>query len=328
MDGILRWAVFVPIFCVALTGAAMNGWYGSTLGQGVAAAAILASGFVSLDVTKWFLAVLAQSAWREGRVAASVAAVVLLVVLMGVSLTAAIGFSVQNRGDANAARVTTQFDQADARRTIDGLQAALDEMRTSRRFASSDGCANATVARSISFCAEYDRVRNALADTRARLVDRPAVGAQDPMLKLLGTWEAFGDQALALILVSLFFALAFELTGSLGWWIVGARRDTSVDTRMNAAEMTEAGVANLPGIRDLILFRQECLKRSYFSSGIPADDLYAVYRRWAEGRGTYAVPQVAFNMMMDKVIRHTPGPNGGHFKGWSIVHSPAVKRVA
>lgn len=305
---------------VAIAGAAMNGQYASTLGTTERAALILVAAFVALDVVKWQLPGWAAAARRERRSLSACVAVLCLIGCMLVSLTSSVSFSVQNRGDVAAQRAQSAFNQGDAEETVRRLQATLEEMQTSSRWASSDGCANATVERSISFCARYDEARRALAEARAQTRERPAVGVSDPMVKIVATWEAFADQGWALIVIGLFFGLVIELVSSLGFFLLGPRpQPESADTRLDAVETVATGVAHLPGMADIIQFSRECLVRARFARPVSMHDAYDAYRAWARAQGRHAVSRVAFDGLLPRVLRHRPGPGGGTLPGWRLV---------
>jgi hypothetical protein len=159
--------------------AAMNWQYGFNLGKTPFDSHILGAASIAADCLKALLPFFIFAAWRHRNWSQAIGGTALWVVCILFALTSAIGFASLNRSDTTATRAMQAENYVDLRtqlervsdqqkwleqhRSVGMVEAEIEAAHQNYRWASSEGCTNATVTLSREFCEGYHKLQAELA---------------------------------------------------------------------------------------------------------------------------------------------------------------------
>lgn len=190
---------------------------GAASAPGLAGIALGAAG-AAVACGSWFLLPEAKQLAQEGsKLAAKVVSLGWLMCTLFV-LWNAVGFTAFHRTEkvGNASQKIAAYDRADAQ--LQSASADLEEQRKNKRWASTNGCTNATVAESVTFCNQVASTKSNISTAQYVLKEgRP--GTSDPQGEIISF--ALGNIGPALVgkLTPLIWALTQELAMSLFFYI-------------------------------------------------------------------------------------------------------------
>lgn len=234
-----------------LVSAAMNWRYGYSLGEtefdkqlfGMASAA--ADGLKAL-IPFFLFAALRTKQWPQ-----AFAAGLLWVVCITYSFSSALGFSALNRADTRGERAAQELVVSDLRAELDKsrermswipqhrpaatVSSDMEGMKAGRRWAATNGCADATSSASIAFCQQYhqlgaelaaaqeaEKLQGRIDEIRSKL-DVKQTGASlagaDPQVALIALLLGQSKDIVQTAL-SVMVAILVELGSSLGFFVV------------------------------------------------------------------------------------------------------------
>jgi hypothetical protein len=159
-----------------------NWLYLSSFGRTELAVVLLSAASIAIDVLKALAPFWLSEAWRAGRLGRGIAALVVLVLCVGVSMASALGFLAETRAASVGGReavterylsakghledLQTQLAPLAKARAAGVVEAAIAAGRHDARWASSKGCTNDTVKASRAFCAQQELLRLELKASR------------------------------------------------------------------------------------------------------------------------------------------------------------------
>ena len=234
--------------------AAMNWRFGYQLGKEEFDGVLYGSASVAADCLKALAPFFIVAAMKNRMWVQAAASGMVLMVVVVYSLTSALGHAALNRGDTSGKRATEvqayQDLRADLKRAKEQLawvpahrpaatvQAELSALETQRRWRSTKGCTNATVAPSRRFCEDHAKLGAELAsaneaakleariaETQARLgkLDGVTHSAADPqavvLAKLAGIFLPGVKVEDVQTALTIFIALLLEVGSGLGMYI-------------------------------------------------------------------------------------------------------------
>jgi hypothetical protein len=269
--GVLAALVFIA------ASAAMNWTFLSGHGKTPLEAHIFGAVSVAADVLKALLPFYIASAWVNRRLLHAGLGSAMFVLLLAFALFSALGFAAGNRGavtgsqealNARHAAVTAELAEIDTRITKIGdiqdtqiVEAALARHRQDARWMSSKACEEATAAKSREYCAEYFRLKGALAAASAgkllierqgelrrqlaRLRDAGAGKDADPQAKLLSVLVSkvipAADTSTMQVVLAVLIAVLVELGAAFGLYLAtghGPRRPAQAPSRDTSPAVT------------------------------------------------------------------------------------------
>lgn len=230
--------------------AAMNWRFGFSLGKTEFDAHIYGAASAASDVLKALIPFLILAAMRRRHWSQALGAMLLLVICSAYSLTSSLGFAALNRSDTVNERAISAAAYKDLRSELQLLRdqmAALPQHRPMgvvesniarhkqhRRWDSTVGCTNATVAPSIAYCEEFHALEAELAAAakaaklderimavRAELSDVRGAGPAteaDPQAAILSNISGVGTDHVQLALIILVSVLV-EAGSALGFYV-------------------------------------------------------------------------------------------------------------
>lgn len=234
--------------------AAMNWRFGYQLGVAEFDKLLYASASAAADCLKALVPFLIFAAIKNRMWSQAAASTLVWVVVTVYSLTSALGHAALNRGDTSGKRATEvqtyqdlradltrakeQLGWVPAHRPAATVQAELSGLETNRRWRSTNGCSNATVAPSRRFCEnhaklgaelasanEAAKLEARIAETQARLAKLDGVthSAADPqavvLTKLAGAFMPGVKVEDVQMALTIFIALLLEVGSGLGMYI-------------------------------------------------------------------------------------------------------------
>jgi len=310
-----------------LVSAAMNWRFGYSLGKTEFDATIYGTASAAADVLKALIPFLILLAVRARNWSQALGGILLLAICASYSLTSSLGFAALNRTDTVNERAVSAAAYKDLRAEMDYLRGQMkqlpehraagvvashiDRMKQHRRWDSTRGCTNATVAPSIEYCREFHTLEAELAAAnkaeqldqrmvavRAKLDDVRRAGPStqaDPQAAILSNISGLATDKIQLgltILVSLLVeagsALGFFV--ALSHWRIFDEKSLGVPAPVEAAApprrtlpaLVAPDEAELPYERsDVEMYFDERVEESKESS-VTALSLFEDYCNWCD----------------------------------------------
>jgi len=232
-----------------LVSAAMNWRFGYTLGKSEFESQLYGGASAAADCFKALLPFFIFAALRNRSYSQALGGALLFAVCFSYSLTSSLGFAALNRADITGVRllkVETHSDlRADLERSREALKALpahrpagtvngeIDAFKQNGRWLSSAGCADATAAKSMTYCEGFFKLKAELAiaeqadklegkvsqlSTRLGALDSEAgTKATDPQSQMLANLTGRTTEEVQMSLTVL-IALLVELGASLGFY--------------------------------------------------------------------------------------------------------------
>jgi hypothetical protein len=232
-----------------LVSAAMNWRFGYTLGKSEFESQLYGGASAAADCFKALLPFFIFAALRNRSYSQALGGALLFAVCFSYSLSSSLGFAALNRADITGLRVLkveTHADlRADLERSRDELKALpahrpvgtvageIEAFKQNGRWLSSAGCADATAAKSMTYCEGFFKLRAELAiaeqadkleskisqlNKRVSELDSAAAAkATDPQSQMLASLTGRSTEEIQLGL-TLLIALLVELGASLGFY--------------------------------------------------------------------------------------------------------------
>lgn len=304
---------FTAVLGVAMAEAAMNAAYGWSIGKGyepfgpwIIAGAMIANEGVKIKTAERLGEALAQGDRVMGGIAG-----VLLIAVMYISLSSHIGFIGLSRNDATAAReqsrdagtaVQAQLKTALEQRSKLGAlrpqkeieaEAALECARRSKAYPDGNGPACTKLRAELARADDARRIDAEIAALEGRRATGPAVGTADPQAYVLG-WIWNTDEERRKISLAIAFALAMELTTTLGFLLFGHGGREVMDLETLIAQ----GAISHPGAEHILPFRSEALEPARGDS-VAISDVFRAYETWAKRNAKPALSRPAFLRLME-----------------------------
>jgi len=230
--------------------AAMNWRFGFSLGKTEFDAHIYGAASAASDVLKALIPFLILAAMRRRHWSQALGAMLLLVICSAYSLTSSLGFAALNRSDTVNERAISAANYQDLRAELQFLRDQMEGLpqhrpmgvvesniaqhKQHRRWDSTIGCTNATVAPSIAYCEEFHALEAELAAAakaakldqrivrvRAELSDVRGAGPAteaDPQAAILSNISGVGTDHVQLALIILVSVLV-EAGSALGFYV-------------------------------------------------------------------------------------------------------------
>ncbi len=273
-------------------------------------------------------------------------AVVVFVVCTGYSLTSAVGFAALNRSDVQGGRAAVseaykaaqetqkrlegELDALGPQRPSEAVRSALSGAEQNRRWSSTSGCTDATVAASREFCQGYAALQAELAiaeRTEALKTDLKEAKATVARLRGAGGELEADPQASALSKISgiemgqvstglvLIVALLMEIGSGLGLAI-------SLYPFMHAVKLRPGVPAQAAVIVDGDEVGAFCVEMLVPSEGsaVTLGALFSAYRTWCRDNGLKPVPRGAFGVEVHDLMSQAgiAGNGRGRFYGIAL----------
>jgi hypothetical protein len=232
-----------------LVSAAMNWRFGYTLGKSEFESQLYGGASAAADCFKALLPFFIFAALRNRSYSQALGGALLFAVCFSYSLTSSLGFAALNRADITGLRVLKVETHADLRADLERSREALkvlpphrpagtvngeiEAFKQNGRWVSSAGCADATAAKSMSYCEGFFKLKAELAiaeqadrleakvsqlSTRVGALDaEAATKATDPQSQMLASLTGRSTEEIQLGL-TLLIALLVELGASLGFY--------------------------------------------------------------------------------------------------------------
>lgn len=229
-DRLVRWSVLAAASGLLIASATMNARYGASLGQDEIGKLVWVVASVASDVCKALAPVVLVAAVYRRDWFRTGATLVLIAVTVVYSATAAIGFTSSSRSQLSSKRSTQMMAYDDARAIQARALAEMNRIGGHPRWRSTSACSDATVSKSIAFCAVnlkiYERAAADLAKVRSVLGQgRPE--QKDPQAQTIAEFAGAKVERVQVWLSWL--AAALVEIGSLVGFVVGTvtvRRET------------------------------------------------------------------------------------------------------
>ncbi len=337
MRHVLGVAGVIAAAVLLIVSAAMNWRFGYTLGKSEFESQLYGGASAAADCFKALLPFFIFAALRNRSYSQALGGALLFTVCFSYSLTSSLGFAALNRADITGSRVLKVESHADLRADLERTREELktlpphrptgtvngeiDAFKQNGRWLSSAGCADATAAKSMSYCEGFFKLKAELgvaeqADkleakisglgTRVSELDSTAAArATDPQSQMLASLTGRSTEEIQMGLTVL-IALLVELGASLGfytafsyWRIFDVKGLPAAEPVRMAAPVPAfapaAMLQALPGASDSDL-RPAQLKTDveiYFDervgrengSSVTALALYDDYCQWCEAKG-------------------------------------------
>ena len=232
-----------------LVSAAMNWRFGYTLGKSEFESQLYGGASAAADCFKALLPFFIFAALRNRSYSQALGGALLFAVCFSYSLTSSLGFAALNRADITGVRVLKVETHADLRADLERSREALkalpahrpagtvngeiDAFKQNGRWLSSAGCADATAAKSMTYCEGFFKLKAELAiaeqadkleakvsqlSTRLGALDSEAgTKATDPQSQMLASLTGRTTEEVQMSLTVL-IALLVELGASLGFY--------------------------------------------------------------------------------------------------------------
>ncbi|HXW22228.1 MAG TPA: hypothetical protein VEK14_04910 [Rhodomicrobium sp.] len=318
-----------------LVSAAMNWRFGYTLGKSEFESQLYGGASAAADCFKALLPFFIFAALRNRSYSQALGGALLFAVCFSYSLSSSLGFAALNRADITGLRVLKVETHADLRADLERSREELKTLPTHRpagtvngeidafkqngRWLSSAGCADATAAKSMSYCEGFFKLKAELAiaeqadklETKiaqlstqlSQLDSAAAAKATDPQSQMLARLTGRTTEEIQLGLTVL-IALLVELGASLGfytafsYWRIFDVKGLPAPEPLRAPVPAFAPVPMLqalpggsdPDLRpaqpkaDVELYFEERVGRENGSS-VTALALYDDYCQWCEAKG-------------------------------------------
>lgn len=307
-----------------LVSAAMNWRFGYSLGKTEFDATIYGTASAAADVLKALIPFLILLAIRARNWSQALGGIVLLAICSSYSLTSSLGFAALNRADTVSERAVSaatykdlraemnylraQMDQLPQHRPAGVVSSSIDGMQQHRRWESTRGCTNATVAPSIAYCQQFHKLEAELAaarkaaelDTRivavrARLDHVRTTGPSaeaDPQAAILATISGLGTDKIQLGLTIL-VSLLVEAGSALGFFVALSHWRILEDKTLGLPAPVPASAKALPALvapdaaelpyekSDVEMYFDERIEESKESS-VTALALFEDYCNWCD----------------------------------------------
>ncbi len=314
MRGILSVTGIIAALLMCAVSAVMNFLFLSSLGKTPLEGQVLGAASASADVLKALLPFFIAWSWQSRRFVAAAAGSLAFAFFAGFSLLSALGFAADNRGVLAQGRdnLTNAYERvqdmrgyADAQR--DALPAhrpaaivteEIERHRQNRRWASTNGCTDATESLSRDYCAAYFKLRAELAaaqegvrlageiaalDTElAQLLTQGAGLESDPQVSLLSGITGRDKDSVRLGLI-IAVALLVEIGASLGLFLATGHRTAQKEEPSSMQGPPAVSVEDF------------CLEALMPSGGtLNLEEIAAAYGAWCRVRGYRPLPPPAF----------------------------------
>jgi len=305
--------------------AAMNWRFGFSLGKTEFDAHIYGAASAASDVLKALIPFLILAAMRGRNWSQALGGVLLLAICAAYSLTSSLGFAALNRADTVSERAFSaatykdlraemsylrgQMEQLPEHRTAGVVASHIERMKQHRRWDSTRGCTNATVAPSIEYCQQFHTLEAEMAaakkaailderlmSVRAKLDDvrraAPTTEA-DPQAAILSTISGLGTDKIQLALTIL-VSLLVEAGSALGFFValshwrilddkaLGVPAPVETPARTALPALVAPDEAELPYEKsDVEMYFDERIEESKESS-VTALSLFEDYCNWCD----------------------------------------------
>ncbi len=232
-----------------LVSAAMNWRFGYTLGKSEFESQLYGGASAAADCFKALLPFFIFAALRNRSYSQALGGALLFAVCFSYSLSSSLGFAALNRADITGLRVLKVETHADLRadlersreelkalpahRPVGTVAGEIEAFKQNGRWLSSAGCADATAAKSMSYCEGFfklkaelaiaeqaDKLEAKISQLNARvgeLDSAAAAKATDPQSQMLASLTGRSTEEIQLGL-TLLIALLVELGASLGFY--------------------------------------------------------------------------------------------------------------
>jgi hypothetical protein len=232
-----------------LVSAAMNWRFGYTLGKSEFESQLYGGASAAADCFKALLPFFIFAALRNRSYSQALGGALLFAVCFSYSLSSSLGFAALNRADITGLRVLKVETHADLRadlersreelkvlpphRPVGTVNGEIEAFKQNGRWVSSAGCADATAAKSMSYCEGFFKLKAELAiaeqaeklegkisqlNKRVSELDSAAAAkATDPQSQMLASLTGRSTEEIQLGL-TLLIALLVELGASLGFY--------------------------------------------------------------------------------------------------------------
>ena len=320
-----------------LVSAAMNWRFGYTLGKSEFESQLYGGASAAADCFKALLPFFIFAALRNRSYSQALGGALLFTVCFSYSLTSSLGFAALNRADITGSRVLKVESHADLRADLERsreelkslpahrptgtVNGEIDAFKQNGRWLSSAGCADATAAKSMSYCEGFFKLKaelgvaeqadkleakiSGLGEKVGELDSTAAARATDPQSQMLASLTGRSTEEIQMGLTVL-IALLVELGASLGfytafsyWRIFDVKGLPAPEPVRIAAPVPAFAPATmlqaLPGSSDpelrpaqvktdVELYFEERVGRENGSS-VTALALYDDYCQWCEAKG-------------------------------------------
>ena len=321
-----------------LVSAAMNWRFGYTLGKSEFESQLYGGASAAADCFKALLPFFIFAAFRNRSYSQALGGALLFAVCFSYSLSSSLGFAALNRADITGLRVLKVETHADLRadlersreemktlpqhRPVGTVNGEIEAFKQNARWLTSAGCADATAAKSMSYCEGFfklkaelgvaeqaDKLESKISDLSSRLsaLDSAAAAkATDPQSQMLAKLTGRTTEEIQLGL-TLLIALLVELGASLGfytafsYWRIFDVKGLPALEPVRAPQPAFAPVPALQAIpalpassdlerraaepkTDVELYFEERVGRENGSS-VTALALYDDYCQWCEAKG-------------------------------------------
>jgi hypothetical protein len=249
MRHVLGIAGVIAAAVLLLVSAAMNWRFGYTLGKSEFESQLYGGASAAADIFKALLPFFIFAALRNRSYSQALGGALLFAVCFCYSLSSSLGFAALNRADITGLRLLKVETHADLRADLDRSREALkalpahrpagtvageiDAFKQNGRWQLSGECANATAAKSMTYCEGFFKLKAELAvaeqaekletkvvqlDTRlGRLDMESAARSTDPQSQMLASLTGRSTEEVQISLTVL-IALLVELGASLGFY--------------------------------------------------------------------------------------------------------------
>jgi hypothetical protein len=312
---------------------AMNYLFLSSLGKTPLEGHVLGGASAAADLLKCLLPFFIASAWRDRRMVASGAGVLVFIFFSAFSLLSAVGFAAGNREAVTEGRETVSSRYESVRRDLqdaEGKLAALplhrpasvvaEEIarhRQNRRWEATRECSDATQVQSRVYCEQYFSLRAeraaglegerlagviaALKGEAARLRAGGAGQEGDPQVALVSRISGLGEDKVRLALIVI-VALLVETGSSLGLFLASGHGEVF---RRRAREGDAGPQALLPApasphgrIEDFCL---EALVPSE-AGGLTVKQVRQAYENWCVRKGATPLERKEFAARFERIV--------------------------
>jgi len=289
----------------------MNFRFGQSLGSDAADGWFFGIASGCADGMKAVLPFVIAACWRQVRVLAALASIALWLLFVAYSMTSSLGFAALNRAETSGEKRVAIARFASLEQTLtrkiaerDAMEAArpmaeIDQLQRKaqqhKRWRSTKGCRDITLARSRTFCngyfalaAERARAQRAaaldedIAALRTELNDWTGyTGATaDPQVSIIDRVSGLGEGRVTLALTIL-VSLMLELGSGLGFFVVlGGRPREAAEPPVANTTTPPVGLPSPDGGSDLQWLRERLVSDRHGATGIA--DLYQDYLIWCE----------------------------------------------
>ena len=249
MRHVLGIAGVIAAAVLLLVSAAMNWRFGYTLGKSEFESQLYGGASAAADCFKALLPFFIFAALRNRSYSQALGGALLFAVCFSYSLSSSLGFAALNRADITGLRVLKVETHADLRadlersreelkalpahRPVGTVNGEIEAFKQNGRWLSSAGCADATAAKSMTYCEGFFKLKAELAiaeqadkleakisqlNARVSELDSAAAAkATDPQSQMLASLTGRSTEEIQLGL-TLLIALLVELGASLGFY--------------------------------------------------------------------------------------------------------------